>query len=60
MQLKSVIKAKDDQIDNFQNKIKISTIVDRISVEEGEAKEVKDKINDYIKEIDRCINQLSK
>jgi len=60
LQLKSIIQSKDDQLDRFQNKIKISTIVDRISVGEREAKEVKDKINDYIKEIDRCINQLSK
>jgi hypothetical protein len=59
-QLKSLINIKEDQLDRFQNKIKISTIVDRISVGEGEVKEVKDKINDYIKEIDRCINQLSK
>ena len=60
VQLKNVIKAKDDQIDHFQNKIKISTIVDSISVGESEATEVKNKIDDYIKEIDKCINQLSK
>ncbi len=59
-ELKSLLKSKEEQISDFQNKIKISTIVDSISVGESEATEVKDKIDDYIKEIDKCINQLSK
>ncbi len=59
-ELKSLLAARDQQIMDFQNKIKISTIVDRISVGESEATEVKNKIDDYIKEIDKCINQLSK
>ncbi len=59
-ELKGLLAAKDQQIMDFQNKIKISTIVDRISVGESEAAEVKSKIDDYIKEIDKCINQLSK
>ena len=59
-ELKDLLTAKDQQISDFQNKIKISTIVDSISVGESEAAEVKNKIDDYIKEIDKCINQLSK
>lgn len=59
-ELKDLLTAKDQQISDFQNKIKISTIVDSISVGESEATEVKNKIDDYIKEIDKCINQLSK
>ena len=59
-ELKKLLTAKDQQISDFQNKIKISTIVDSISVGESEAAEVKNKIDDYIKEIDKCINQLSK
>ena len=59
-ELTGLLSAKDQQIQDFQNKIKISTIVDRISVGESEATEVKSKIDDYIKEIDKCINQLSK
>jgi chromosome segregation ATPase len=59
-ELKELLTAKEQQISDFQNKIKISTIVDSISVGETEAAEVKNKIDDYIKEIDRCINQLSK
>ncbi len=60
LELKSLLSSKERQILDFQNKIKISTIVDSISVGESEAAEVKNKIDDYIKEIDKCINQLSK
>ncbi len=60
VELKSLLNNKEQQIRDFQNKIKISTIVDSISVGESEATEVKIKIDDYIKEIDKCINQLSK
>ena len=59
-ELKSLLTSKEQQILDFQNKIKISTIVDSISVDDSEATEVKSKIDDYIKEIDKCINQLSK
>lgn len=59
-ELKSLLSSKEQQILDFQNKIKISTIVDSISVGNSEATEVKSKIDDYIKEIDKCINQLSK
>jgi len=60
LELKSLLNSKEQQIIDFQNKIKISTIVDSISVDDSEATEVKSKIDDYIKEIDKCINQLSK
>ena len=59
-ELKSLLNSKEQQILDFQNKIKISTIADSISVGNSEATEVKSKIDDYIKEIDKCINQLSK
>ncbi len=60
IELKSLLNSKEQQIQDFQNQIKISTIVDSISVGDSEATEVKNKIDDYIKEIDSCINQLSK
>lgn len=59
--LKSVIKLKDEQLNNFQNKIKISKIVD-VMAEDGESRnssELKTIINEYIKEIDKCIAHLS-
>jgi len=60
VELKGLLDSKEQQILDFQNKIKISTIVDSISVGDSEATEVKNKIDDYIKEIDKCINQLNK
>lgn len=60
LELKNLLNYKEQQILDFQNKIKISTIVDSISVGDSEAAEVKIKIDDYINEIDKCINQLSK
>jgi molecular chaperone GrpE (heat shock protein) len=58
-ELKDLVESKEQQIRDFQNKNNISTIVDSIAVGD-EAAEVKNKIDDYIKEIDRCINQLNK
>ena len=60
LELKGLLESKEQQILNFQNKNNISTIVDSIAVGDNEAAEVKNKIDDYIKEIDRCINQLNK
>lgn len=59
-ELRSLLKAKDDQITRFQNKIKISKIVEGIDIEGDDSSELKKKIDDYIKEIDRCIAHLSK
>ncbi|UII27115.1 hypothetical protein LVD15_01430 [Fulvivirga maritima] len=59
-ELHTVLKQKDEQINNFQNKIKISKIVNNIDTEEGNTSELKRKIDDYIKEIDKCIVHLSK
>lgn len=60
LELKRVLESKEQQILDFQNKNNISTIVDSIAVGNNEAAEVKNKIDDYIKEIDNCINQLNK
>ena len=60
LDLKNLLTAKDNQISNFQNKINISTIVDSIATGESEVTELKEKLNDYIKEIDKCIQYLNK
>ena len=60
LEIKALLDSKEHQIQDFQNKNNISTIVDSIAVGNNEAAEVKNKIDDYIKEIDKCINQLSK
>ena len=59
-ELKSLIKAKEDQVSSFQNQIKISKIVNEIDTGEENTSELKRKIDDYIKEIDKCIAHLSK
>jgi len=57
--LKTTLKRKEQQIDDFQNQNKISTIVDSIATGGEDAAELKQYINEYIKEIDKCIAQLS-
>src|SRR5690606_24445672 len=57
-ELRASLENKADQINNFQNQIKISKIVDSMAVEDNAA-ELKYKINEYIKDIDKCIALLS-
>jgi chromosome segregation ATPase len=59
-ELHNTIKIKDNQLNSFQNKIKISKIVDYVSTGENNIPELKQKIDDYINEIDKCILLLSK
>ncbi|MEM6359502.1 MAG: hypothetical protein AAF149_17695 [Bacteroidota bacterium] len=59
-ELRALLKSKDEQISGFQNKIKISKIVEGIDTEGEDSSELKKKIDVYIKEIDRCIAHLSK
>lgn len=58
-ELKDIIRKKDDQIIDFQNKYKISKIVTNIRDGEDDASELKNQINEYIREIDKCIMHLS-
>ncbi len=58
--LRLELKTREEQVSDFQNKIKITKIVSNIDTEDGEASELKRKIDDYIKEIDKCIAHLSK
>jgi len=57
--LKTTLKRKGQQIDDFQNQNKISTIVDHIAAGGEDAAELKQYVNEYIREIDKCIAQLS-
>ena len=58
-ELKEIIRKRDDQIIDFQNKYKISKIVRNIRDGEEDASELKNQINEYIREIDKCILHLS-
>ena len=58
--LKSSLKGRDDQLLNFKNQIKITKIVDNINPEDGTVSELKKKVDEYIREIDKCIAHLSR
>ncbi|HBH24674.1 MAG TPA: hypothetical protein DDY13_14795 [Cytophagales bacterium] len=60
LDLKLLVGEKDKRLNDFHNKIKISTIVDSISTGDQEASEVKKKIDNYIREIDKCMEYLHK
>ena len=58
-ELKSLVRSKEDQLENFKNKINISKIVNSATVDEEESAELKHKLSDYIKKIDLCIAHMS-
>jgi phage shock protein A len=58
--LRTGLKARDEQLHNFKNQIKISKIVDNLSPEDGSSSELKKKIEEYIREVDKCIAFLSR
>ena len=58
-ELKGNLNLRDQQINDFQNRIKIDKIVDTVGADTEYAAGLKTKLGEYIKEIDRCIVQLS-
>ncbi len=46
-------------VSNFQNQMKISKLVNNMMVREGDSAQLKREIDDYIKEIDKCIAHLA-
>jgi regulator of replication initiation timing len=59
-ELKNDLKRRDEQLSNFKNQIKITKIVDHINPEDGSVSELKRKVDEYIREIDKCIAHLSR
>jgi chromosome segregation ATPase len=59
-ELKSGLTTRDEQLTDFKNQIKISKIVDNLNPEDGSVSELKKKVDDYIREIDKCIAYLSR
>ena len=59
-ELKSAIRIRDEQIVGFHNQLKITKIVDNLHPEDGSASELKKKVDEYIREIDKCIAHLSR
>jgi chromosome segregation ATPase len=58
--LKQAIKSRDEQISGFHNQLKITKIVDNLHPEDESVSELKKKVDDYIREIDKCIAHLSR
>lgn len=58
--LKAALKSRDEQIAGFHNQLKITKIVDNLDPEDGSVLELKKKVDDYIREIDKCIAHLSR
>ena len=58
--LKEAIRTRDEQISGFHNQLKITKIVDSLGPEDGSVSELKKKVDDYIREIDKCIAHLSR
>ena len=59
-QLKSAVKVRDEQLSGFHNQLKITKIVDNLHPEDGSVSELKKKVDEYIREIDKCIAHLSR
>jgi hypothetical protein len=55
LRLKNQILLKEEEVRNFHNQEKISKIVTSIADDTYRKTELKLKINEYIKEIDKCI-----
>ena len=56
--LETQLDEKDQQIKNFQNQENIVKIVDTIAGNPANSTELKLKLNEYIREIDKCIAYL--
>lgn len=59
-ELKAALRSRDEQITGFHNQLKITKIVDNINPESGSVPELKKKVDEYIREIDKCIAHLSR
>ena len=57
--LKVEVEGLEAKVTDFQNQDKMAKLVKNTSVEKEESIELKHRLNEYIKEIDRCIAHLS-
>ena len=56
----SVLKSKENEISELQEKIKLMNISKSVDASKQEVKETRLKINEYVREIDKCIALLNK
>ena len=59
LELKEIIKEKEVAMTGFQEKENINNIVNSMVDGDEDATDLVEVINDYIKEVDKCIAQLS-
>ncbi len=59
-ELKEAVRLRDEQITGFHNQLKITKIVDNLHPEDGSVSELRKKVDEYIREIDKCIAHLSR
>ena len=57
-QLKETIKLKNHELNNFQNKFKLNQIANN-AMENVNSEELKELLDNYIMEIDKCILHLN-
>jgi thiamine pyrophosphokinase len=57
--LKMILDKKNEDLLHFKNQDKITKIVSSIATGEKSTTELKLKLNEYIKEIEKCISYLS-
>ena len=58
--LSDELKKKEDEISTLQDKIKLMNISKSVEVSKEEVKASRLKINEYVREIDKCIALLNK
>lgn len=58
-ELKTRIESQSTNLTSFQNQVKISKLVNNMVVEESDSTELQEKLDGYIKEIDKCIAHLA-
>lgn len=59
-ELRQLLQSREEQLEHFRNQAKIAKLVDNFRSEDGSASELKKKVDDYIREIDKCIAYLSR
>ena len=58
-QLKNQLNIQNEALKNFKNRDKITKIVEGVASSNENSARLKHKINEYIREIDKCIAYLS-
>ena len=58
-QLKKVVNDQNQQLKDFQYQLEISKLVNSVGEGNGELEDIRSKIDEYIEEIDHCIDYLN-